>query len=82
MKFLINYANATFRASQRLNATTGMQIGGFDRVTSFGPNHIDRDFALRHRRILRARKGDGLWLWKPYFVCQAFAALRDGDYLF
>jgi len=82
MKLLVNYANASFRASQRLNSSTGIECGRFDRVASYGPSHIDRGFADNHRRILRTRKGNGLWLWKPYVLRQSLASLRDGDYLF
>jgi hypothetical protein len=79
---LLNYANWRFQESQAKNSATGREIGGFDRVHSYGPQDIDRQFASKHRLILRQRRGGGYWLWKPYFIHRTLAELADGDLLF
>lgn len=82
MKLLLNYANAKYRASQRINSRSGLEVGNFDAVISYGSRNIDVEFAARHARILRHKVGNGYWLWKPYFMQQALAQLCDGDFLF
>lgn len=82
MKILLNYANEYFLDSQKRNSTTGLEVGGFDRVVSVGPQEIDADFRARHRQTLAARYGNGYWLWKPYFVMRTLRDLAEGDFLF
>lgn len=57
-------------------------MGGFDRVVSFGPADVDRAFLRANRSILGQPRGDGYWLWKPYFVVRILRELRPGDLLF
>lgn len=68
MKALLNYANGTYQKAQLKNSATGLAVGGFDRVLSYGPEDIPREFYLRNRPILRQRRGNGCWLWKFYFI--------------
>jgi hypothetical protein len=82
MNVLINYANRRFQWHQRQNSQSALAAGGFDRVCSFGPRDIDADFAARNRHILEHQRGNGYWLWKPYFVSRVLPALGAGDYLF
>jgi hypothetical protein len=79
---LVNYATLRFFASQERNTETGLTIGGFDRVISYSPRDIDRDFWIRNRYVLRFRTGAGYWLWKPYFIKRALSTLNEGDFLF
>lgn len=82
MKLLINYANAVFRKSQKLNSRTGLTVGLFDKVISYSPRDIDPDFYERNKKILSQEKGNGYWLWKPYFIKKALDMLSFGDFLF
>ena len=82
MKVLVNYANWRFRELQQHNTASGLAVGGFDRVESFGPEHIDRAFVDRCHKILRQERGNGYWLWKPYFIQRTLAGLAEGDVLF
>jgi hypothetical protein len=82
MKVLVNYANERFARQQRRNCETGLAVAGFDRVCSFGPADIDADFAAKNRCILSQPRGNGYWLWKPYFVVRTLESLTAGDWLF
>jgi len=82
MKVLINYADESFRLSQQRNSQSGLAVGGFDEVWSFGPQDLDAEFSRRNQHILRQSRGAGFWLWKPYLVQLALQRLRKGDYLF
>ncbi|MFC1883511.1 hypothetical protein ACFL2O_01965 [Thermodesulfobacteriota bacterium] len=82
MKLLINYANNVFRKSQKLNSKTGLKVGLFDEVISYFPKDIEPDFFERNKKILRQKRGNGYWLWKPYFIKKALDILNFGDFLF
>lgn len=79
---LLNYANQAYRSSQRKNSRTGLSVGGFDRVISYGPDDIDPDFSKTNQQILRAPRGNGYWLWKPYFIHQTLKTIAPEDWLF
>jgi hypothetical protein len=82
MTLLVNYANHSFHAAQRLNSQTGRNVAGFDRVVSYTPRDIDGEFFARNRDVLVQARGNGYWLWKPYFIRRSLDLLRDGDALF
>lgn len=79
---LINYANDRFKVAQRVNSWTGRYVSHFDEVLSFGPNDIDLEFSEKYKDILRKERGNGLWLWKPYFINRVINESNDGDYIF
>jgi hypothetical protein len=82
MKVLLNYANWRFRELQEGNSASGLAVGGFDSVLAFGPEDIEPAFAARCQHILRQERGNGYWLWKPYFISRTLATLAEGDVLF
>lgn len=82
MKVLINYANKTFRPQQKRNTKTGKEIGRFDKVISYSPNNIDPAFYRENEHILSQKRGNGYYLWKPYFIEKTLRQLSDGDFLF
>ena len=79
---MINFANSAFRESQRRNRKTGIEVGRFDKVVSYGPRNIDRIFYRKNKEILSQDCGAGYWLWKPYLVVKSLSHLDDGDFLF
>lgn len=82
MKILLNYANEKYRKTQKFNSFTGKLIGGFDKVIECNPERIDKDYYDEHRDILTESRGNGLWLWKPYFILKTLEMAEDGDYIF
>jgi hypothetical protein len=82
MILLINYANGSFRESQKLNSRTGRKVGSFDKVISYSPKDIEPEFFQRNVSILSQPRGNGCWLWKPYFIKRSLDLLNPGDFLF
>lgn len=80
MIIAINYANKDFEKAQKLNLKTAIEWGA-DKVIGYTPQDIDAEFAEKNKDILSARKGNGYYLWKPYFLNKAYKELKDGDYL-
>jgi len=52
VKYLINFADASFEKAERLNSATGLRRGGFDAVHSFSSQDIDPAFHDAHGEIL------------------------------
>lgn len=82
MKILLNYANDAYRKSQKWNSWTGKHIAGFDKVYEFSPADIEEDYYLQHKDVLDEKRGNGLWLWKPYFIDRVMETCREGDIIF
>ena len=82
MKILVNYANDKYKGAQRLNTWTGKHIAKFDKIYSFGPDDIDDGYRKQHSDILDNPRGNGLWLWKPYFIKRVLDGCNEGDYVF
>jgi len=79
---LINYANNLFKKSQKINSETGKHYGSFNKIISYHPNDIDSDFKTKNKKILKQKRGNGYWLWKPYFIKKTLESLNWGDFLF
>ncbi|MDO9304112.1 MAG: hypothetical protein Q7T77_02205 [Sulfuricurvum sp.] len=82
MYSLVNYASIFFQEKQKKNTDTGLSIGGFSKVFSFSLQDINSDFYEKNKNILILKKGEGYWLWKPYFILKVLESLNEEDYLF
>ena len=71
MIIAINYADKNFVKAQKLNLETAIRWGA-DRTIAYTPDDIDKDFKQRNKNILSAKKGNGYYLWKPYFLNKAY----------
>ena len=79
MKILINYADKRYEPARKWNTWTGRHIAHFDKVCEFYPADIEKEWADEHSEILSHQRGNGLWLWKPYFVNKVMDECADGD---
>ena len=80
MIIAVNYANQKFKRAQKFNSRTAIRFGA-DRVIEYTPDDIDADFYKKNKEVLSAKKGNGYYLWKPYFLNKAYQELQEGDYL-
>lgn len=76
----VNYADAKFKKAQTYNTRTAHKCG-IEQVFSFGPEDIDPDFARENAKILAVPRGNGYWLWKPYFINRVLESAVDGDWV-
>lgn len=79
---LINYANDLYKRSQRENTESAVKLNFFDEIISYGPNDIENFFFNENKEILIGKKGNGYWLWKPYFIKKTLERMDEGDFLF
>lgn len=77
----INYADKKYRETQKFNTATAIRKGKADKVISYSPQDVDMEFRRRNRKILRQERGNGYWLWKPYFIWKTLEGLQENDYL-
>lgn len=80
MIYAINYANERFIKAQKLNTKTAYR-GGVDRVFAFSESNIDSAFYEKNVKILSAVRGNGYWLWKPYFIDKVLSEVAYGDWI-
>lgn len=80
MIIAINYADNGFKKAQKLNSKTARKWGA-DKVIEYGPEDIDEIFREKNKEILDAKRGNGYYLWKPYFLNKAYKELGENDYL-
>lgn len=81
MIYAINYANDIFSMSAKFNLLTAKYIGKADKVFSYEPKDIDGKFYKENESILSLPRGNGYWLWKPYFIKKSLEKINFGDYL-
>ena len=55
-KILVNYADKTYSAAQKLNSKMGLEIGGFDEVRSFSSSDIDKKFYDENKKLLNDKE--------------------------
>ena len=78
----ISYANKLYKRQLLLNKKTAIKVGKVDKYYSYGPDDIDPIFKEKNKDILSRKRGNGYWLWKPYFILKTLKEkLVDGDYL-
>lgn len=81
MRYLINYADSNYEKTQKLCSKSGFRFG-FDKVIEYTEKNIDKDFKIENAEILRQKRGNGLWLWKPYIIKKTIDEINNGDILF
>ena len=78
----ITYANKNFERQAQFNKQSALEIGKVDKHIIYGPNNIASEFKEKNKEILSKPRGNGYWLWKPYFIYKTFKEkLREGDYI-
>lgn len=80
MIYALNYANKRFASAQKLNTKTAY-INGVDKVYEYSPEDIEQEFYCKNRHILQTPKGNGFYLWKPYFIKRTMQLLEENDWL-
>lgn len=75
------YAGGQYKEAMEYNARTARKKGGVDQVYMYSSADIDPAFREKNRHILSQPRGDGYWLWKPYFIARTLELLEEGDYL-
>ena len=78
----ISYGNDRYSKQLEFNGKSALEIAKVDEFYGYTPNHIDPDFREKNKYILEKSRGNGYWLWKPYFLYRTLTEkLNYGDYL-
>jgi hypothetical protein len=78
----ISYSNQRYQEQLKLNKKSALEVGKVDIHISYGPDDIDSDFKQKNIDILSRKRGNGYWLWKPYFINKTLIErMNEGDYL-
>ena len=68
MIHFITYSNSSYQKTRDYCSKMALKKGKVDTSKAYGPEDIDNVFYNANRRILDEKRGNGLWLWKPYFI--------------
>lgn len=79
MILFVTYSNDLYAKTRDYCVKMAQKKGKVDKAVAYKPEDIDKEFYEAHRSILDLRAGNGLWLWKPYFVRKALDTVDDGD---
>ena len=78
----ISYADYKYFKCLKINKFTAKNVGKVDLYYDYKPEDIDIDFKKKNKDILSRKRGNGYWLWKPYFILKTLKEkLNKGDYL-
>lgn len=82
-KVLVTYAttNTHYFDIRQNNLNSFLQFNEFQTIYTFNQNDIDSSFYKKNEHILTQSRGNGYWLWKPYFIEQALNKLENNDIL-
>lgn len=80
MIHLVTYSAPNCSVSREVCVKAAYENGA-DVVYEFTPENIDTRFFKFNEEILKAERGVGYWLWKPYFIDRSLMHCSDGDIL-
>lgn len=78
----ITYSNDLYAKTRDYCALMAVKKGGAHRTIAYTPEDIDKAFMNRHYDILSEKTGNGLWLWKPYFLYKTLKDVENGEVVF
>lgn len=50
-----------------------------DEIHTYNRSDIDQTFYKENENILKQSRGNGYWIWKPYFILKTMDKLNNGD---
>ena len=78
----ISYGNERFSDQLKYNGQSAFEFAKVDKFYGYTPNDIDPEFKEKNSYILEKSRGNGYWLWKPYFIYKTLKEkLNYGDFL-
>lgn len=78
----ISYSNNIYETQLKYCKKSALEIGKVDYFYDYGPKDIESDFWQINYNILVHKRGNGYWLWRPYFIFKTLKEkLTEGDYL-
>jgi hypothetical protein len=84
---LVTYANGSkygkdYEKSQRKITKTYYRYN-INSITNWNRNMIiNTEFYKENKQILDEKKGDGLWLWKPYIIYEKLSNIEENEYVY
>jgi hypothetical protein len=77
---VVCYASGRFVESQKILEKQSY-LHGADKVFTYKRKDLDLAFIKKNRQAFSYTKGDGYWIWKPYFIQKTLKQLPEDDIL-
>lgn len=81
-RVLVTYGDEKYQRAKSKLVNSAKRLKYFDEIYAFSNIDIDAKFWSENEEILSVPRGNGLWLWKPYFIKIVLDSLEYGDILF
>jgi hypothetical protein len=79
-KIYVSYGNEEYYKSLDLLEQTAYDIGKVDHFYKYTREWLKTtDFFQKNKYILSIKRGNGVWIWKPYIILKTFEHLDEGD---
>lgn len=77
MLYVVNYANGEpYESYRKINTRTAKWFGKADRVIEYSSKDIPQSYKEAYKDIFAYKRGNGLWLWKPYLINKALDEIK------
>lgn len=80
MTTLITYSDDRMTKSAEVCRLSALR-NNCQHAIAFTPGVIDNNFRTNNAAVLKAERGAGYWLWKPYVINETIKQMHDGDIL-
>ena len=78
----ISYGDEKYSNQLQFNGKSAFEFAKVDEFYGYTPKDIDPQFQKKNSYILEKGRGNGYWLWKPYFLYKTLKEkLNYGDFL-
>lgn len=78
----ISYGNEAYSNQLNYNGKSAFEFAKVDEFYGYTPKDVDAEFRKKNSYILDKGRGNGYWLWKPYFLNKTLVEKLDyGDFL-
>lgn len=79
MNVFISYANNKYKIQQDILYKSAL-IENFDKIISYNREDLIKEqFYEENKKILNESRGNGFWLWKPYYLLKTLKELENED---
>ena len=78
----ISYGDDNFKGSKDRIKSEAEAMGCFDgQIKMYGPEDLSADFKKGVGDALKAPRGAGYWLWRPYILKDIMSKMKENDYV-
>jgi hypothetical protein len=82
--YFVNYASGPYEEIQKKNNRYIKKFSGCSDIFSYNKKKLEEeniDFCKENEIILKQKRGDGYWLWKPFVILETLKKIPENSFL-